>query len=87
MSPKGAFVRIFNKRRTKMAITENKVEDMLMNTMFTDSAHKAAVRKRLQSGVVELGKDELEMVTGGAGLPEFCLVDDSFDAWIKWGQK
>ena len=70
-----------------MAITENKVEDMLMNTMFTDSGHKAAVRKRLQSGIMELSKDELDMVTGGAGLNEFHLIDDSFDAWIKWGEK
>ena len=70
-----------------MAITENRIEDMLMNTMFTDSAHKDAVRRRLHSGVMELSTDELDMVTGGAGMPEFRLMDDSFDEWIKWGQK
>ena len=70
-----------------MAITENRIEDMLMNTSFADGAHKDAVRKRLHSSVMELSTDELEMVTGGAGLPEFHLMDDSFDAFIKWGPK
>ena len=70
-----------------MAITESRIEDMLMNTAFTDSAHKDAVRKRIQSGIMELGKDDLEMVTGGSGVPEFRLIDDSFDEWIKWEPK
>ena len=68
-----------------MAITENKIEDMLRNTVFTDSAHKEAVRKKISSGIVELSKDELELVAGGAGLrDEFRLIDDSLDAFIKW---
>ena len=70
-----------------MAITESRIEDMLMNTAFTDSAHKDAVRKRIQSGIMELGKDDLEMVTGGTDVPEFRLIDDSFDEWIKWEPK
>ncbi|MBR2707255.1 MAG: hypothetical protein IKE74_08490 [Mogibacterium sp.] len=67
-----------------MAITENKIEDMLRNTVFTDSTHKEAVRKKLSSGIVELSKDELELVAGGAGVQdEFRLIDDSLDALIK----
>ena len=70
-----------------MAITENRIEDMLRNTVFTDSAHKEAVRKKMHSGIMELGKDELDMVTGGAGVPEFKLLDESFDLFVKWGPK
>ena len=68
-----------------MAITENKIEDMLRNTVFTDSNHKEAVRKKLSSGIVELSRDELELVTGGAGVQdEFRLIDESLDEFFKW---
>ena len=63
-----------------MAITENKIEEMLRNTVFTNSEHKEAVRKRLHSGIVELGKDELAMVAGGVDVrDDFNLFDNIFD--------
>ena len=68
-----------------MIITENKIEDMLRNTVFTNNAHKEAVRKKIHSGIVELGEDELEMVAGGVDVPgDFHLIDDSKDGWIVW---
>ena len=68
-----------------MIITENKIEDMLRNTVFTNNAHKEAVRKKIHAGIVELGEDELEMVAGGVDVPgDFHLIDDSKDGWIVW---
>lgn len=68
-----------------MDITENRIEDMLRNTVFTDSAHKEAVRRKLHSGIVELDKDELAMVAGGVDGPlDFHLIDDDQDVWLKW---
>ncbi len=61
-----------------MDITERKVEDLLMNTVFTDSAHKDAVRDRLKSEKFELTADDLEGIAGGAGYTEFHLINDSF---------
>lgn len=69
-----------------MAITENRIEEMLRNTVFTDSAHKEAVRKKLHSGVVELGTEELAMVAGGVDVTgDFHLInDDDQDGWLVW---
>ena len=73
------------KWRLDMDITENRIEDMLRNTVFTNNAHKEALRKKIRSGIVELGEDELEMVAGGVEMPgDFHLIDESCDGFIQW---
>ena len=62
-----------------MAITEDRVEDMLRNIVFTDSVHRDAVRDMLRSDNCELSMDELELVAGGISFPEFHLIDNIFD--------
>ncbi len=70
-----------------MAITEKKIEEMLRNTVFTDSAHKEAVRKKLHEGIVELDKDELAMVAGGVDfIGDFRLIDEDQDSWLMRGK-
>lgn len=62
-----------------MAITEKKIEDMLSKVMFTDSAHKEALRQRLYSETAELGSDELDMVAGGIMICSFSNMTDEWD--------
>ena len=34
-----------------------------------------------------LSDEALDAVSGGSGVPEVRLVDDSYDEWIKWEPK
>ena len=53
-----------------MAITEERIEDLLRSTVFTNSKHKESLRSRLGSEVRELSDAELEMVAGGVFVPQ-----------------
>ena len=65
-----------------MAITEERVENLLRNAVFTNSRHKEALRSRLVSEVRELSDEELEMVAGGVFVPEshLSLITDETEA-------
>ena len=63
-----------------MTITEERIEKMLRDVVFTNSAHKADLRNRLGSEVSELSDEDLGMVAGGVYVPEtFVLLDDALE--------
>ena len=52
-------------------VTEEKIGEMLENVVFTNSAHREALRNRLSSMPGELSMDELEKVAGGQTYSDF----------------
>lgn len=56
-------------------VTEEKISDMLKNSVFTNDEHREALKKRLRSMPGELSIDELEKVAGGVTVTEFELMD------------
>ena len=51
--------------------TEKDIESLISGSIFSNPAHKEALRKRLlEPEVVELGLDDLVSAAGGIKLPE-----------------
>lgn len=58
-------------------ITEDRIDDMLRVSMFTNKEHKDALKAQLRSMPGELSEDELECITGGVYTGDFILIDDN----------
>lgn len=59
-------------------ITEDRIDDMLRVSMFTNKEHKDALKAQLRSMPGEMSEDDLESVTGGVYTGDFILIDDRF---------
>ena len=59
-----------------MSITEDRINDMLRTSMFSNKRHQEELKQKLRSSERELTEDELESVAGGVYTGDFSLVDD-----------
>lgn len=53
-----------------MAWTDRDLEKLLRDSVFSDPAHKKALRAKLSETVAELGLDKLELVAAAGTLPD-----------------
>lgn len=56
---------------------EDKLEDMLRTSMFSNKEHRDNLKQKLRSAPGELTEDELENVAGGVYIGDFSLLDDA----------
>lgn len=57
-------------------LTEDRIDDMLRVSMFTNKEHKDALKAQLRSMPGEMSEDEFECVTGGVYTGAFFLLGD-----------
>lgn len=59
-----------------MSLKEDRIDDMLRSSMFSNKEHQEKLRQMLRSAPGELTEDELENVAGGVYTGDFSLLDD-----------
>lgn len=59
-----------------MSITEDRIDEMLRNSMFSNRSHQEQLKQMLRASPGELTEDELENVAGGVYAGDFSLLDD-----------
>lgn len=59
-----------------MSFKEDRIDDMLRTSMFSNKEHQQALKEKLRSEPCELTEDELENVAGGVYTGDFDLLSD-----------
>lgn len=59
----------------------------ILKKQAENANNKEDAKNIIAEAGMPLSDDKLEMVAGGTDVPEFRLIDDSFDEWIKWEPK
>lgn len=59
-----------------MSITEDRIDEILRTSMFSNKSHQEQLKQILRSSPGELTEEELENVAGGVYTGDFSLLDD-----------
>ena len=62
--------------RAEMSITEDRIDEILRTSMFSNKSHQEQLKQMLRSSPGELTEEELENVAGGVYTGDFSLLDD-----------
>ncbi len=62
--------------RAEMSITEDRIDEILRTSMFSNKSHQEQLKQILRSSPGELTEEELENVAGGVYTGDFSLLDD-----------